>query len=58
VNPFTHPELFKIDLLSHKRSAAGAAGGKVRARNANGEAVPGLKTKNSEKYKDNHAKKK
>lgn len=58
MNPFTNPEMFKIDLLPFKRSAAGTVGGKVRARNANGDAVPGLRTKNSERHKANHAKKK
>jgi len=46
-NAFTAPHLFKLDTLSFKRSAAGAAGGKVRAQNADGDAVPALRTKNS-----------
>jgi hypothetical protein len=50
-NAFNTPSLFKIDTLSFKRSAAGMVGGRVRSANADGDAVPALKTKNTEKYR-------
>jgi len=37
-NAFNTPGLFKIDMLSFKKSASGTVGGKVRSANTNGNA--------------------
>ncbi len=50
-NAFTNPEMFKLDMSSFKRSAAGMVGGAARARSSSGDAVPQLNTKNAEKHK-------
>ena len=50
-NAFNTPSLFKIDTLPFKRSAAGMVGGRVRSANADGDAVPTLKTKNTQRYR-------
>ena len=39
-NAFNTPGLFKPDMSSFKKSAAGAVGGAKRAKNAAGDAVP------------------
>ena len=49
-NAFNTPGLFKIDMLSFKKSASGTVGGKVRSANTNGKAPPMINSKNSEKY--------
>ena len=50
-NAFNSPGLFKIDMLSFKKSASGTVGGKVRSANTNGKAPPMINSKNSEKYR-------
>ena len=50
-NAFTNPELFKLDMSTFKRSAAGAVGGAARAKSSKGDAVPQLNTKNADKHK-------
>jgi|TARA_R110000782_G_scaffold208193_1_gene296641 hypothetical protein len=50
-NAFNSPGLFKIDMLSFKKSASGTVGGKARSANTNGKAPPMINSKNSEKYR-------
>lgn len=50
-NAFNTPGLFKIDMSSFKKSAAGMVGGAARAKSAKGDAVPQLNTKNADKHK-------
>ena len=50
-NALNTPGLFKIDMSSFKKSAAGMVGGAARAKSSNGDAVPQLNTKNAEKHK-------
>ena len=49
-NAFNTPGLFKIDMLSFKKSASGTVGGKVRSANTNGNAPPMVNSKNAERY--------
>lgn len=50
-NAFNTPGMFKPDMTSFRKSKAGLAGGAARAKSSKGEAVPGLRTKNADKYR-------
>lgn len=50
-NAFTNPELFKLDMSTFKKSAAGMVGGAARAKSSKGDAVPQLNTKNADRHK-------
>lgn len=50
-NAFNTFSLFKIDMSSFKKSAAGMVGGAARAKSSKGDAVPQLNTKNADKHK-------
>jgi len=57
-NAFNTPGLFKPDMASFRKSKSGIYGGAARAKSANGDAVPGLDTKNSRKWKKRDEEKK
>lgn len=57
-NAFNTPGMFKPDMTSFRKSKAGLIGGAASAKKSNGDAVPGLDTKNSRKWKKQNEEKK
>jgi hypothetical protein len=49
VNPFTNPEMFKIDTKSLTRTAQKSIGGQKRAQQLNGQPVAGMGQRNLDK---------